>query len=282
MKWKWDTVAIVGVGLLGGSIGLALQQRGLARNVVGIGRRSSSLQRARQAETITQSTTDLERGVADAELIVVCTPVSDIVARVQQVTKHCPDGALITDVGSTKAVIVETLEASLTRDISFVGSHPLAGSEKTGPEHAVPDLFHDRVTVVTPTAQTPRSSTETILEFWSLLGSQVLEMSPLEHDRVLAMTSHTTHVVASALAAATAASELPLTASGWQDTTRVAAGDAQLWQQILLTNREPVLQSLQRFERVLAEFRAALERQDEKRIVELLEAGKQIRDTVGS
>jgi prephenate dehydrogenase len=282
MKWKWDTVAIVGVGLLGGSIGLALQQRGLARNVVGIGRRSSSLQRARQAETITQSTTDLERGVADAELIVVCTPVSDIVARVQQVTKHCPDWALITDVGSTKAVIVETLEASLTRDISFVGSHPLAGSEKTGPEHAVPDLFHDRVTVVTPTAQTPRSSTETILEFWSLLGSQVLEMSPLEHDRVLAMTSHTTHVVASALAAATAASELPLTASGWQDTTRVAAGDAQLWQQILLTNREPVLQSLQRFERVLAEFRAALERQDEKRIVELLEAGKQIRDTVGS
>lgn len=282
MKWKWDTVAIVGVGLLGGSIGLALQQRGLARNVVGIGRRSSSLQRAHRAETITQSTTDLERGVADAELIVVCTPVSDIVTRVQQVTKHCPDGALITDVGSTKAVIVETLEASLTRGISFVGSHPLAGSEKTGPEHAVPDLFHDRVTVVTPTAQTRRSSTEAILEFWSLLGSQVLEMSPLEHDRVLAMTSHTTHVVASALAAATAASELPLTASGWQDTTRVAAGDARLWQQILLTNREPVLQSLQRFERVLAEFRAALERQDEKRIVELLEAGKQIRDTVGS
>jgi prephenate dehydrogenase len=282
MVARWDTVAIVGVGLLGGSIGLALQQRNLARHVVGVGRRASSLRAARRAGAITRSTTQLARGVARAELIVVCTPVGDIVPRARMVAEHCPSGALITDVGSTKEAIVAQLRRGMANRVSFVGSHPLAGSEKTGPQHAAADLFQDRVTVVTPTSRTCAQSVETIVEFWSQLGADVVKMTPRAHDRIVAMTSHTPHLVASALAAATSRRELPLTATGWQDTTRVAAGDARLWQQILMANQDHVLAALRRFDQVLSELRAALERGDEDRIHELLEAGKQIRDTVGS
>jgi prephenate dehydrogenase len=279
---KWDTVAIVGVGLLGGSIGLALQQRGLVRRVVGIGRRETSLRKARQNGTLTEATMDLSSGVADAELVVVCTPVGDIVERVCQVAEHCPPSALITDVGSTKANIVRPLQERLASHVRYVGSHPMAGSEKTGPENATPDLFDQRVTVVTP-GEPPGSDSEDQIEaFWRSLGSRVLRMSPEQHDQAVGMTSHVTHIVASSLAAATVSDELSLAASGWRDTTRIAAGDPHLWRQILLGNREQVLKSLDKFEKVLSQFHAALESGDEERIVQLLDAGKKSRDSVGS
>ena len=278
----WDTVAIVGVGLIGGSIGLALQQRKLARRVVGVGRRASSLRKARQYRTVTETTTKLQRGVTDADLIIVCTPVADIVGRVCEVARHCPPGALITDVGSTKSKIVRELDRSLRGGPTFIGSHPMAGSEKAGPEHARADLLENRVTVVTPTPHTCDERLQQIERFWRALGSRVVRMTPLDHDQAVAMTSHATHVIAAALAAATPAHALPLAASGWRDTTRIAAGDPQLWLQILLTNRQEVLKSLGKFEKVLATFRAALTRGDFTRLMQLLDAGKQTRDSVGS
>ncbi|MCU0959576.1 MAG: prephenate dehydrogenase/arogenate dehydrogenase family protein [Pirellulaceae bacterium] len=279
---RWDTVAIVGVGLLGGSIGLALQQRRLAREVVGIGRRAASLRRARRCGTVTRTTLDLARGVRAAQLVVVCTPVSDVVDRVCALAPHCPPGALITDVGSTKEWIVRQLAQRLSGGPAFVGSHPLAGSEKTGPEQARADLLQDRVTVVTPGPTSRAEEVEAIEQFWSALGARVLRMTPAAHDRVLAATSHATHVIAAALAAVTPPAALPLVASGWQDTTRVAAGDPALWLPILMTNRREVLKSLRDFEKVLAAYRDALRREDAARLVQLLEAGKQIRDAVGS
>jgi prephenate dehydrogenase len=279
---RWDTVAIVGVGLLGGSIGLALQHRGLARDVVGIGRRAASLRRARRCGTVTRTTLDLARGVRAAQLVVVCTPVSEIVDRVCALAPHCAPGALITDVGSTKALIVRQLAQRLPSGLAFVGSHPLAGSEKTGPEHAWPDLLQDRVTVVTPGPANRDEEVEAIEQFWSALGSRVLRMTPAAHDQVLATTSHATHVIAAALAAATPQAALPLVARGWQDTTRVAAGDPAVWLPILLTNRREVLKSLRNFEKVLAAYRAALRHEDAAQLVQLLEAGRQIRDAVGS
>ena len=256
---KWDSVAIVGVGLIGGSIGLALLQRGLARCVVGIGRHESSLRKARERGTVTSTTTDLDRGVTDADLVVVCTPVGNIVEHVCQAAAHCPAGALLTDVGSTKGQIVLELERRLDKGPAFVGSHPLAGSEKTGPEYAQADLFESRVTVVTPTPATRPQHVEQIEHFWSALGSRVIRMAPHDHDQAVAMTSHATHVLAAALAAATSPEELPLVAGGWKDTTRIAAADPQLWLQILMTNRDQVLKSIDKFEKVLATFRAALQ-----------------------
>jgi prephenate dehydrogenase len=279
---KWDTVAIVGVGLIGGSIGLALQQRGLASTVVGIGRRESSLSRAMRHGVVTETTTQIELGVANAELVVVCTPVGTVVESVERIVKHSPAATLVTDAGSTKLEIVRQLAVSLPDPAVFIGSHPLAGSEKTGPENARADLFEDRVTVLTPTERSAPNQIARLEQFWTALGCSVMQMSPSAHDQAVAMTSHVTHVIAAALAAATADEELPLVGSGWKDTTRIAAGDPELWRQILFSNRDQVLKSLGKFEKVLAKFRTAMERDDQARIVQLLDSGKQTRDSMGN
>jgi prephenate dehydrogenase len=282
----WDTVAIVGVGLIGGSIGLALRERKLARRVIGIGRRPKSLKTALDGGCVTDTTTSIAEGVKTADLIVVCTPVDLIARQVGEVGQHCYEGCVITDAGSTKAELVLRAERLLAdrfpQHLPFVGSHPLAGSEKSGPEAASADLFDGRVVIVTESEVSDHDVVVTIEEFWQSLGARVVRMSPEDHDAALARTSHLPHLVAAALAAATPAELLPLTATGWQDTTRVAAGDEELWRQIFLANREATLKALADFETVLAGFRAALEAADGAKLVDLLAEGKRRRDAVGS
>lgn len=279
-KTKWKTVAIIGVGLIGGSIGLALRRRGLAKTVIGIGRRASSLKIARRVGAVTHTTTSVARGVSAAELIVVSTPVDRIVGLVQQAAAACPPGALITDAGSVKARIVSELEETLD-GVRFVGSHPLAGSEKNGPAEANAKLFEGRVVVVTPSRKTPAKDHRAVGAFWSSLGAKVVRLSPGEHDRAIAATSHLPHLVAAATAASTPSKDLPLCATGWVDSTRIAAGDPELWTQILLSNREHVLHTLESFDGVLDDFHAALARGDAKCLRQLLTQAKRRRDAVG-
>jgi len=282
VKHRWNTVAIVGVGLLGGSLGLALRERELAKNIVGIGRRQATLRKAKERKAVDSITTDLAKGVKDAELIVICTPVEQIVEHVRLAAQSCPEGALITDVGSTKGTIVEALASDLGRGVSFVGSHPLAGSEKAGVEFSRADLFVGRTVVVTPHRHTKADHYAAIASLWESLDARVLRMSAAAHDAAVASTSHVPHLLASALANATPGDLLPLAAGGWLDITRVAAGDAEMWRQILVENRVHVLKSLAKFEKVLTSFRAALEAGDQDRLLSLLEAGKKTRDSVGS
>jgi prephenate dehydrogenase len=279
----WNNVAIIGVGLIGGSIGMALLERKLAKNVVGIGRRMESLEVALTRGCVTQITTNLAEGVAQAELIVVCTPVDSIASFVKQAAEHCPADAIITDAGSTKGAIVATIEAAGLQP-EFVGSHPIAGGEKSGPDAASADLFAGRVTVVTPTAQSNAAAIVALREFWESLGSEVVEMSSAAHDVVLAHTSHLPHLVAAALAAATPGDEqtLSLTGTGWADTTRIAAGDAELWRQIFLANRDATLKALADFETVLKTWRDALQSANGPLLTDLLKEGKRRRDSLGS
>lgn len=282
---RWESVTIVGVGLIGASIGLALRERGLAEFVIGVGRRSSTLRKARQRGAVTSTTTDLSRGVRGSQLIVICTPVEEIAAFAVDAAVSCPSSAVITDVGSTKLEIVRVVDAALKRSsnkAAFVGSHPMAGSEKTGPAHAQADLFKGRVAVVTPSKLTNEAAARQVERFWKQLGSNVVRMSPKDHDRSVAAISHMPHLVASSLAAATPDAELQLASTGWLDTTRIASGDPELWRQILVENRAGVLKSLDKFEKVLASFRRALERDDQQKILQLLEAGKQSRDSLGN
>lgn len=278
----WDTVAVIGVGLIGGSIGLALRERSLALNVVGVGRNEKRLGIAQQCGAVTSTTTDWSEGVRDAELIVVCTPVDHVVDHVGRVRRSCGANTLITDAGSTKGRICREIESQPVADGIFVGSHPMAGSHKSGPEHARAGLFEGSVTVVTPTEETREEYAERIELFWKSLGSDVVRMSPEEHDRAVAAISHLPHVVASALAASTSPDHLTLAGSGWRDTTRVAAGDAELWRQILADNRDHVLQSLDNFAKVLTEFRDAFAAEDQTELTRLLEVGKRNRDSLGS
>jgi len=283
----WDTVAIVGVGLIGGSIGLAVRERKLARRVVGIGRRAASLQAALSRGCVTETTTSIADGVRNADLVVVCTPVDKIAEHVAEAVAHGKAGAVITDAGSTKAELVAKAESALTARfpaaLPFVGSHPIAGSEKNGPEAATADLFDGRVVVITPTARTDPAAAAAVKEFWQSLGARIIEMLPEHHDAIIARTSHLPHLVASALAATTPNNghTLPLTGTGWADTTRIAAGDPELWLQIFLANRGPTLKALADFETVLKAWRLALESANGRVLLELLQEGKLRRDAVG-
>jgi len=278
----WKTVAIIGVGLIGGSIGLALRRGKLADRVIGVGRDLKKLRRARRLGIVSDVSGHLEQGVRDADLVVVCTPVASIVEHVRRVAAACPRQALITDVGSTKSTLVAALNQKLLGGVTFVGSHPLAGSEKAGCENAWDSLFDGRIVIVTPTPSTPESAVRQIVRFWRQLGAEVRRMSPRDHDRAIAVTSHVPHLVASALAASTSAELLPLVATGWADTTRIASGDVRLWEQILMHNRGHVLKSLDKFEKMLTALRSSLESGKPRQLKSILAKGKQHRDTVGS
>ena len=285
------TVAIVGVGLIGGSIGQALRKRGLAQRVVGIGRRQDSLRSARKVGAVDHTTVDLAKGVAEADLVIVCTPVGRVVEDIRRAAENCPPGTLITDTGSTKASIVEAFDsatnnpsddAPLPRGCRFLGSHPLAGGEKTGPSHASADLFEGRVTVVTPTKSTLAEDFDFLEGFWTALGSMVVKMSAAEHDQAVAMTSHLPHAVAVVLACSVPEEFFRLVGTGFLDTTRIAAGGPEIWKHIFTLNRENVLAALSHFGRNLASLETAIRNGDEAKIERILTLAKNNRDALGS
>lgn len=278
----FGTIAIVGVGLIGGSIALAAKTRGAAKSVIGVGRDAQRIELARRRGIIDEGLVDLTAAVRRADLVVFCTPVDRIVAGVREAARACRDGTLVTDAGSVKGCIVQELAFDLPSGVEFVGSHPLAGSEQQGFEYADAQLFENRVCVVTPLATSPRPAVERIAGFWKALGANVVEMSPEAHDMALAETSHLPHLAAAALAAALSPDNSPLTASGFRDTTRIASGDPDLWTAIFLGNRQQVLASLTKFDQLLAEFRQALEHNDAQRIKNLLVAAKVNRERNGT
>ena len=279
---RLGNVAIVGVGLIGGSIGLALRQRNLAESVIGIGRRQVSLRIARRIGAITNTTIDLAKGVAEAELVIVCTPPGQIVAHVQEAARHCPEGTLITDAGSTKERIVAALDNQLPRGCRFLGGHPIAGGEKTGANYAKAELFDGRVTVLTPTRNTRAEDYDLLEVFWQSLGSVVVQMSADEHDRALALTSHLPHSAAAALATTVPETYYRLAGTGLLDSARLASGDPEMWRQILMQNRENVLKALEQFVGQLKVLHTALGNSDEAALVQFLTRAKKNRDALGS
>lgn len=279
---NYEHVVIVGVGLLGGSIGMALRERGLAKTVVGFGRDASKLQSAVDLGAIDSFTQDLATACKPADLTIVCTPVQLVGSVVCDCLNLMARG-LVTDVGSTKATICEQVSQSTSSSPArFVGSHPLAGSEKVGVQYAQANLFDGRTCVVTPTLDTSHADVLRTSELWTQLGSRTVTMSPQAHDAAIARTSHVPHIVASALSASTPDEVLGLAASGWMDTTRIAAGNPDLWQQIISENRMPVIEALTEFTGQLNRWIDAIERDDSTAIQELLELGKRQRDSVGN
>jgi prephenate dehydrogenase len=271
-----DTLSIVGVGLLGASIGLAARKRRLARHVLGVGRDPATLERAASRGAI-DSACNLQEAARRSQLVVVCTPVDTVAEYVEKIALHCAAHTHITDVGSTKAAIVHRLQG-----LPFVGSHPLAGSEKRGAEHADAELFQDKMTVVTPTAVTPADAVEAIAAFWRALGARVKLMDPEAHDRALALTSHLPHLTAAALAGILPPELHELTATGFRDTTRVAAGHPSLWTGIFAQNRAATLDALHRLSAQLERYRVALETGDWAALDALLTHAKKVRDALAS
>jgi prephenate dehydrogenase len=275
-----ETLAIVGVGLIGGSVGLAARARGVAGRIVGVGRSAASLAAARRAGCVDAGTSDLAEAVRDADLVLVCTPVDRIAEHVRTAAAACRSGTLLTDAGSTKDTIVRSLDGTMPAEVPFVGGHPLAGSEKRGPEHAHADLFVDRLVILTPTPRTDQIALERVGEFWQALGARVLHMSPQDHDDALAITSHLPHLAAAAIANSLPDHLRSLTATGFRDTTRVAAGDPDLWAAIIAQNRGAILAALGRLEERLTDYRQAIEHEDMAALRLLLSEAKTMRDSL--
>ena len=281
-RMHFEQITVVGVGLIGGSIGLAAHARKLASRVVGVGRDIRILSRAMDLGAIDSFTIDLAEGVNEANLVVVCTPVNTIASIILRAAQHVRAGTLFTDGGSTKAKIVAEVENDLPEGVEYVPAHPLAGSEKNGVENARDDLYQNRVTILTPTRRTDLEAVERVQEFWKALGSRIVTMLPDEHDRVLAFTSHLPHAVASAVAGVTSPEWLKVTAGGFRDVTRIAAGDPCLWAAIFQENREHLLSAVEAFHSRLEEFRRLLTNSDTTGLVNWLTEGKQVRDALGS
>lgn len=256
---RWRRVTIVGVGLMGGSLGLALRERGLVGEVVGVGRRKRSLNRARRLGACDEVTTDLAEGVRRAQMVVVATPVGAVVSVLRNLAEAVSPETVVTDVASTKSHIVRAVESSSDcGQMRFVGGHPLVGSEKRGVEHARADLYEGATVVLTPVDGTDAEAVEEVEGLWRSVGASVRLLSPEEHDTILAQTSHLPHLVAAALVNALARGWGRYTGPGFQDASRIAASDPTLWKDILLSNATEVVRALARFRKQLQNLENAL------------------------
>jgi prephenate dehydrogenase len=271
-------LAVVGVGLLGGSVALAARRRGVVRHVIGVDRDVAALDRACASGILDEASADIATAAVAADLVVVCTPVDVIASQVLIAAAASRPGTLLTDVGSTKAKIVAAITGRLPAGVVFIGSHPLAGSHRNGPEHACADLFEGRLVVLTPTPAADNAAVAELCAFWEALGARVRLMEAEEHDRAVALTSHLPHLLAAALAGILPPELDELTATGFRDTTRLAAGLPELWTAILQANRDAVLTGLDRLEAQLRCFRRALADDDRNALDTLLKTGKRARD----
>jgi len=258
-----ERLAIVGVGLLGGSVAKAVRAQALAREIVGVGRDLARLGPALRDGALDRVTTDLAEGVAGADRILLAAPVLANETLLPRVWRAASPGAVLTDVGSTKRGIAAAADrlAAGRPEIHFVGSHPMAGSEKSGYAVARVDLFQGATVVVTPTESSAAVAAKGVGEFWAALGARVVVLEPAAHDRAVAAISHLPHVAAWALVDAVARFEpdaLSIAARGFKDTTRIAASDPEVWREILLDNREAVRGSLAAFRGALDDLEALI------------------------
>jgi prephenate dehydrogenase len=261
-------LTIVGVGLLGGSLGLAVRERRLAGQVCGVVRRPEAVAECERLGVVDTATANLALGVRDADLVVLCCPLGQMEGLLRQMLPFLSPDAIVTDVGSVKGSVLRQLEPlALSVGARFIGSHPMAGSEKTGPGAARADLFQGSVCVLTPTAQSNSEALRLVGELWMAVGSRLISLSPTQHDDLVSRSSHLPHVVAAALANYVLSPVHPpeqavLCASGFRDTTRVAGGAPELWRDIALANKHHLSRVLGVYLEDLAEFRHALDSGD--------------------
>lgn len=280
----FERVAIVGPGLIGGSMGLALKERGLAGTVVGVGRRQSSLDKALRVGAIDRDALDLKKGVAGAELVVLATPIRALQQLAPELAGCLEAEALVTDVASTKVGVIDAISSGLRNrpDVAYIPTHPMAGSEKSGPLAAEAGLFEDSVCIVTPLPNTFADCKSTITRLWEALGARVRSMSPQAHDRLVARISHVPHLAAAALLNYLDADETDLCGGGLRDTTRIAAGDPELWMDICRENRREIAGALNAYLEGLRRMKQALDSGALGELRELLKEAKSKRDAMGS
>ncbi|MEL6107775.1 MAG: prephenate dehydrogenase/arogenate dehydrogenase family protein [Planctomycetota bacterium] len=281
-KPDWlNRVTIVGCGLLGGSVGLSLRRSGI--RVQGYARKQATCESAMLAEAVDEASVDLKTACEGADAVVIASPVDRVAELAGQVGPMVGDDCLITDVGSTKGLIVREVAAIGTAVADrFVAAHPIAGSEKTGVENATATLLDGKVVILTPDDQTLDARLARAREFWLQTGGRLVEMTPDDHDERLAEVSHVPHLIASLLASLLSENSGPLIGSGWTDMTRVASGDPEMWSAICEHNRGAILSQLDRLERQLRELRGLVSQDDAMPLRQWLVDAKRKKDETTS
>lgn len=279
-------LTVVGVGLIGGSLALALKEAGAVGEVVGVGRGQANLETALKLGVVDRITRDAAAGVEGADLVFLATPVLVLPQVTAAIAPHLMPGAVLTDGGSVKGSVARTIEPLLPPGVHFVPGHPIAGTEKSGAEAAFATLFRGRRCILTPTEHTDPAALDLVRRVWETVGSEVVLMDVEKHDRVLAAISHLPHMVAYALVNAVSSYDryeeniLEYSAGGFRDFTRIASSDPTMWRDIALTNREALLEMMERFESFFAELKEDVHRGDGTRLFEFFLRSKESRDAI--
>lgn len=280
----FDSITIIGPGLLGASIALSAVEHKLVQTLHVWARSASKRKHCSEAPWCTHVHDSLKDAVKDSDLILLCTPVDTMIPLLESMVPHLKPGALVTDVGSVKGLICEGADQIAKQiPLNFIGSHPMAGSEKSGMEHASRDLLKGASCILTPTEQTEPSHLNTLNAFWTQLEMRTTCMSPQAHDTLIARISHLPHIVSSLLAASL--DDMPEDAfchagGGLKDSTRIAGGNPDLWQSILAENNQAVLHSISKFESVLKTLKSSLETKDYDCLNQILKTGQSVRKKI--
>jgi prephenate dehydrogenase len=280
MAQLFNRLAIAGVGLIGGSLGLAARERGLVREVIGFGRTEANLKIALERGILTSYTFDPAEAARGSDLLLLAVPVEATGPVAQQFIPFLPAGCIITDAGSVKAPVVNVMESLLPPAMSFVGAHPIAGTENSGAAAAFSTLFEQRLCVLTPTARTNPDALARIRVLWEGVGMRVEEMDMYVHDQVLARVSHLPHIVAFSVMNAmreahfSGVDPLAYAGSAFADLTRVAASPVEMWRDICQSNRDALLAALTEFEAALAQMKAAIATGDKRALAQAMDQAR--------
>jgi len=266
-------VVIIGTGVIGGSLGLALKKKHLAGQITGLSRRKENARLSKKKGAIDLVSTSLD-AVKDADLVILATPIDAIIDIGLKISKIIKKNCIVIDVGSSKENIVSKLSRVIP---NFVGCHPLAGSEKKGAANLEPGIFIGSICVITPNAKTNKNTLNKVKSLWKKLGSKIRMLSPKKHDQILASTSHLPHAIAFSLLGSIPKEFLSISSGGLNDTTRIASSDTDLWNQIFLSNRDNLLASLSSFQTELGSLKSALENKNQKLLTKILTAAKEKR-----
>lgn len=261
----FDRVALIGIGLIGSSVARVMRRDGLAGTIVACARTEATLETVRELGLADEISTDPAAAARDADLVMICTPVSTYAAIADRIAPALKSGAIVTDVGSVKAAILDDVLSRLPPDVHFVPGHPIAGTEMSGPEAGFETLFEDRWFLITPQPGCDPAAVERVAEFWRRAGSQIDVLDPEHHDQVLAITSHLPHLIAYTIVGTANDLEdhiksevIKYSASGFRDFTRIAGSDPIMWRDVFLANREAVLEMLGRLWEDLAILQRAI------------------------
>jgi len=282
---NFKNISIIGIGLMGSSFALALRSNGFKGSITGIGRNRNNLARAKRRGIIDSYTTDHCRGVKEADLVLLATPVGQFENVVRDIKQHLKKGAIVTDLGSVKATIVRKLDALMPKGVHFVGAHPIAGKECSGISGATADLFRNARCILTPGKQTSAAALRRVRTLWKAVGAKTMTMTPDEHDMIYAAVSHVPHVVAYALVNSieeTRSDILRFGGRGLKDMTRIASSPTELWRDICELNRKGILRSLRKFSASLNRMTLYIENSDWKRREKEFKKAKEARDLIES